>query len=71
MCSALEINRDEGSGVTYEEFQARSHFSEEEVLAIAHGSHIDDAPPGCNARLPLTPELLVARYGHVSSLGHR
>ena len=57
--------------MTYEEFQARSHFSEEEVLAIAHGSLIEDAPPGCKARLPLPPMLMVDRIEHVSRKGNR
>ena len=57
--------------MTYEEFQARSHFSEEEVLAIAHGRLIDDAPPGCKARLPLPPMLMVDRIEHVSRKGNR
>ena len=57
--------------VTYEEFQARSHFSEEEVLALAHGSLIDDAPPECRARLPLPPMLMVDRIEHVSRKGNR
>jgi 3-hydroxyacyl-[acyl-carrier protein] dehydratase/trans-2-decenoyl-[acyl-carrier protein] isomerase len=71
MFFALGINRDRGSAVTYEEFQARSHFSEEEVLAIAHGSLIDDPPPGCKARLPMPPMLMVDRIEHVSSERNR
>ena len=57
--------------MTYEEFQARSHFSEEEVLALAHGRLIDDAPPECKARLPLPPMLMVDRIEHVSRQGNR
>ena len=57
--------------MTYEEFQGRSHFSEEEVLAIAHGRLIDDAPPGSKARLPLPPMLMVDRIEHVSRKGNR
>jgi 3-hydroxyacyl-[acyl-carrier protein] dehydratase/trans-2-decenoyl-[acyl-carrier protein] isomerase len=71
MFSALENSRDGRSAVTYEEFQGRSHFSEEEVLAIAHGRLIDDAPPGCKARLPLPPMLMVDRIEHVSRKGNR
>jgi 3-hydroxyacyl-[acyl-carrier protein] dehydratase/trans-2-decenoyl-[acyl-carrier protein] isomerase len=71
MFSALEINRDGASAMTYEEFQARSHFSNEEVLAIAHGNLIDDAPPECKARLPLPPMLMVDRIEHVSRKGNR
>jgi len=77
MFSALEISHEGGSSsegkstVTYEEFQARSHFSEEEVLAIAHGHLLDDAPPECKARLPLPPMLMVDRIEHVSRKGNR
>ena len=47
--------------MTYEEFQARSHFSEEEVLALAYGRLVGDAPPEYKARLPLPPMLMVDR----------
>jgi len=57
--------------VTYEEFQARSHFSEEEVLALAHGRLIEDAPPEYKARLPLPPMLMVDRIEHISRKGNR
>ena len=57
--------------MTYEEFQARSHFSEEEVLAIAYGSLIDDAPAECKARLPLPPMLMVDRIEHISQKRNR
>ena len=51
MSFALEISDEGRSAVTYEEFQARSHFSQEELLAYAHGHLIEDAPPGSKARL--------------------
>ena len=57
--------------MTYEEFQARSHFSQEELLAYAHGHLIEDAPPGCEARLPSPPMLMVDRVEHVSRKGSR
>jgi 3-hydroxyacyl-[acyl-carrier protein] dehydratase/trans-2-decenoyl-[acyl-carrier protein] isomerase len=57
--------------VTYEEFQARSYFSEEEVLAIAYGRLVEDAPPEYKARLPLPPMLMVDRIEHVSRKGNR
>ena len=71
MFSALEIIREAKSAVTYEEFQARSHFSEEEVLALAYGRLIDDAPSEYKARLPLPPMLMVDRIEHISSKGNR
>ena len=71
MFYALANRREGRSDVTYEEFQARSHFSHEEVLAIAYGRLIDDAPPECKARLPLPPMLMVDRIEHVSRKGNR
>jgi 3-hydroxyacyl-[acyl-carrier protein] dehydratase/trans-2-decenoyl-[acyl-carrier protein] isomerase len=57
--------------VTYEEFQARSQFSEEEVLALAYGRLVEDAPSEYKARLPLPPMLMVDRIEHVSARGNR
>ena len=57
--------------MTYEEFQARSQFSEEEVLALAYGRLVEDAPSEYKARLPLPPMLMVDRIEHVSARGNR
>ena len=57
--------------MTYEEFQARSHFSQDELLAYAHGHLIEDAPPGSKARLPAPPMLMVDRVDHLSRKGNR
>ena len=57
--------------MTYEEFRARSYFSQEELLAYAHGHLIEDAPPGCTARLPSPPMLMVDRVDHLSRRGNR
>ena len=51
----------------YAEFQNQSSFSHEEVLAIAHGSLFDDAPPELKTGLPLPPMLMVDRIVAVSS----
>lgn len=51
----------------YAEFQNQSSFSHEEVLAIAHGSLFDDAPPELKTGLPLPPMLMVDRIVEVSS----
>jgi 3-hydroxyacyl-[acyl-carrier protein] dehydratase/trans-2-decenoyl-[acyl-carrier protein] isomerase len=53
--------------LTYDEFRARSSFAHEEVLALAHGSLFDDAPPEYNARLPLPPMLMVDRIDEFSA----
>jgi 3-hydroxyacyl-[acyl-carrier protein] dehydratase / trans-2-decenoyl-[acyl-carrier protein] isomerase len=45
--------------VTYAEFQARTRFSQEELLAFASGALIADPPAGFAARLPLPPLLMV------------
>jgi 3-hydroxyacyl-[acyl-carrier protein] dehydratase/trans-2-decenoyl-[acyl-carrier protein] isomerase len=45
--------------VTYAEFQTRTRFSREELLAFASGELIGDPPAGFAARLPLPPLLMV------------
>ena len=51
----------------YEEFLAQSSFSQEEVLALAHGSLFEDAPPEFKMSLPLPPMLMVDRILEISS----
>lgn len=53
--------------MTYEEFRANSSFSQEEVLALAHGTAFDDAPPLYNTRLPLPPMLMVDRIDEITA----
>lgn len=55
----------------YEEFRERSSFSKEEVLALAYGRLIEDAPAEYKARLPLPPMLMVDRIDHISRKGNR
>ena len=55
----------------YEEFRNRSSFSEEEVLALAYGRLVEDAPEEYKARLPLPPMLMVDRIDHISRKGNR
>ncbi|MEE2669467.1 MAG: bifunctional 3-hydroxydecanoyl-ACP dehydratase/trans-2-decenoyl-ACP isomerase [Gemmatimonadota bacterium] len=55
----------------YEEFRNRSSFSEEEVLALAYGHLVEDAPEEYKARLPLPPMLMVDRIDHISRKGNR
>ena len=53
--------------MTYEEFRARSSFSQQEVLALAHGSLLNDVPAGYNSRLPLPPMLMIDRVDEFSA----
>ncbi len=55
----------------YEEFMERSHFSEEEVLALAYGRLVEDGPAEYKARFPLPPMLMVDRIDHISRRGNR
>ena len=55
----------------YDDFRERSHLSQEEVLAFAHGRLIEDGPPGFKARLPLPPMLMVDRIEHLSRNGRK
>jgi len=47
--------------MTYEEFCARSEFSQIELLAMAHGTLIRDEPEGFASRLPTPPMLMIDR----------
>lgn len=55
--------------MTYEDFLGRDHFSREEILAMAYGRLVDDAPDGFRTRLPLPPMLMVDHVGHISGAG--
>ncbi len=55
----------------YEEFLARTHFSQQELLAFAHGTLFDDAPDTAKARLPLPPMLMVDRILEIGRDGSR
>tara|TARA_Y100000590_G_scaffold224989_1_gene254412 strand:+ start:159 stop:749 length:591 start_codon:yes stop_codon:yes gene_type:complete len=57
--------------VRYDEFRARSSFSQEEILAFAHGRLLEDKPPEFKARFPLPPMLMVDRIDHISREGVR
>jgi len=57
--------------VRYDEFRERSHLSEEEVLAFAHGRLIKNAPADFKGRLPTPPMLMVDRIEHLSRRGAR
>lgn len=55
----------------YTEFRERSHFSREEVLSLAYGRLVEDAPDQFKARFPLPPMLMVDRVTEISRRGAR
>ena len=55
----------------YAEFMERSHFSREEVLALAYGRLVKDAPDEFKARFPLPPMLMVDRVTEITRKGAR
>lgn len=55
----------------YDEFRERNHFNHDELLALAHGSLIDDPPEGYKTRLPLPPMLMIDRVEEISRDGRR
>lgn len=57
--------------ISYAEFCEREQFSEEEVLAFAHGQLLSDAPASFLARLPLPPMLMVDRIVSLENKGRR
>lgn len=57
--------------LTYEEFRARSHFTQPELLAMAYGRLVSDAPAEFGARLPTPPMMMVDRIEEISAEGRR
>jgi 3-hydroxyacyl-[acyl-carrier protein] dehydratase/trans-2-decenoyl-[acyl-carrier protein] isomerase len=57
--------------VTYAEFRERSHFTWDEILAMAYGRLIEDPPEEFEARLPLPPMLMVDRVTEITRSGAR
>jgi len=55
--------------VTYDEFRGRERFTREEILAMAYGRLVNDAPDGFATRLPLPPMLMVDRIEEISGGG--
>lgn len=55
----------------YDEFRERNHFNHDELLALAHGSLIDDPPEGYKTRLPLPPMLMIDRVEEITRDGRR
>jgi 3-hydroxyacyl-[acyl-carrier protein] dehydratase / trans-2-decenoyl-[acyl-carrier protein] isomerase len=57
--------------MTYEEFQKRSHFGQEELIAFAYGTLVEDPPEGFAARLPAPPFLMVDRILEIRGDGRQ
>jgi 3-hydroxyacyl-[acyl-carrier protein] dehydratase/trans-2-decenoyl-[acyl-carrier protein] isomerase len=57
--------------VKYADFRARGHFDKDELLAFAHGTLLDDAPPAFEVRLPLPPMLMIDRITEIRRDGSR
>ncbi len=50
----------------YEEFRARDHFDQAELLGLGHGTLLEDAPAAFVTRLPIPPMLMLDRIEHIS-----
>ena len=57
--------------MTYAEFRERSHFSKDELLAMAYGRLVTDAPEAFTARLPIPPMMMVDRIIEIGADGKR
>jgi len=57
--------------VKYAEFQARDHFTRDELLAMAYGRLLEDPPAAFDARLPLPPMLMLDRITEIRRDGNR
>ncbi len=55
----------------YAEFRERSYFTQEEVLAMAYGRLVEDAPEEFRARFPIPPMLMVDRVTDLTRRGAR
>ena len=57
--------------MTYEEFLARPHLTQEEILAMSYGRLIDDPPEDFKTRLPAPPMLMIDRVAEMSEHGRK
>lgn len=57
--------------MTYVEFQKKSRFGLEELIAFAYGTLVDDPPEGFAARLPAPPFLMVDRILEITGDGRQ
>ena len=53
--------------LTHEEFKARDHFEQEDLLGFAYGRLIEDPPEGFCARLPVPPMLMLDRIANITA----
>lgn len=57
--------------ISYDEFRTRDRFDKDELLAMAYGRLVRDAPAEFSARLPVPPMLMVDRIVEIDSSGKR
>jgi 3-hydroxyacyl-[acyl-carrier protein] dehydratase / trans-2-decenoyl-[acyl-carrier protein] isomerase len=57
--------------MTYEEFQKCSRFGQQELIAFAYGTLVDDPPQGFAARLPAPPFLMLDRIIDIQGDGRQ
>jgi len=57
--------------ISYDEFRQRDRFGKQELLAMAYGRLVHDAPAGFSARLPVPPMMMVDRIERISADGRR
>ena len=55
----------------YDDFCAQKSFAKEELLAMSHGTLIDDAPAAFKVRLPAPPMLMIDRILEIRRDGAR
>lgn len=53
--------------LSYDEFKNRSFFDKSELLAMAHGTLVEDAPAAFLTRLPAPPMLMIDRVLEISA----
>ncbi len=57
--------------ISYQEFRERSSFEQTDLLAMGHGTLIDDPPEGFACRLPIPPMLMFDRLVEIGRKGRR
>ncbi|HOP35026.1 MAG TPA: bifunctional 3-hydroxydecanoyl-ACP dehydratase/trans-2-decenoyl-ACP isomerase, partial [Syntrophales bacterium] len=57
--------------MTYEEFNGKSSFTQEELLAFSYGRLVDNPPAAFDARLPAPPFLMIDRITEINADGKR
>jgi 3-hydroxyacyl-[acyl-carrier protein] dehydratase/trans-2-decenoyl-[acyl-carrier protein] isomerase len=57
--------------MTHDEFRARDHFTQQELLGFAYGTLVKDPPEHFKARLPTPPMLMLGRVVEISANKNR